>query len=87
MLLHIAKGKSQGNPAIGGAAETARLLEAVASPPNLARALLNVLSNKGNPRVARVSEGQADGKPGLVPPRWWERTFAITGFPESPSIL
>jgi len=50
-LLRIAKGKSPGLPVIGAAAGTTRLLEAVASGPNLARALLNVLRNKGAPGV------------------------------------
>lgn len=67
-LLHIAQGKSQGHPPIGAAAEATRLLEAVASPPNLARALLNVLSNKGAPGVDVSSvEEVAAQAPTLLP--------------------
>jgi RNA-directed DNA polymerase len=67
-LLHIAKGKSQGLPAIGAAVDTTRLLEAVASAPNLARALLNVLRNKGAPGVdGRSVEEVAAEAPALLP--------------------
>jgi len=67
-LLHIAKGKSQGLPAIGAAVDTSRLLEAVASAPNLARALLNVLRNKGAPGVdGRSVEEVAVAAPALLP--------------------
>lgn len=67
-LLHIAKGKSQGLPAIGAAVDTTRLLEAVASAPNLAQALLSVLRNKGAPGVDRRSvEEVAAEAPALLP--------------------
>jgi RNA-directed DNA polymerase len=67
-LLHIAKGKSPGLPAIGAAVDTLRLLEAVASPPNLAQALLNVLRNKGAPGVdGRSVEEVAAEAPALLP--------------------
>jgi len=67
-LLRIAKGKSPGLPVIGAAAGTTRLLEAVASGPNLARALLNVLRNKGAPGVdGRSVEEVAVAAPALLP--------------------
>jgi len=67
-LLHIAKDNSQGLPAIGTAVDTTRLLEAVASAPNLARALLNVVRNKGAAGVdGRSVEEVTEEAPALLP--------------------
>ncbi len=49
-LLHKARSKKTRGPA-ASAADTSRLLEDVASEANLARALLNVVRNKGAPGV------------------------------------
>ena len=59
-LLHTAKRKSMAGPA-ARAADPDRLLEEVASEANLARALLNVVRNKGAPVVdgQTVEEAEA----------------------------
>ena len=49
-LLHKARRKKTRGPA-AGVADTSRLLEEVASEANLAKALLNVVRNKGAPGV------------------------------------
>ena len=61
-LLHKARNKKTIGP-VAGAADTSRLLEEVASEANLARALLNVVRNKGAPGVdgqtVEAAEAQA----------------------------
>ena len=59
-LLHIAKRKKTIGP-VACAADASRLLEEVASEANLARALLNVVRNKGAPGVdgQTVEEAEA----------------------------
>jgi hypothetical protein len=59
-LLHTAKRKTMAGPATR-AADPDRLLEEVASEANLARALLNVVRNKGAPGVdgQTVEEAEA----------------------------
>ena len=47
-----------------GAADTSRLLEAAASEANLARALLNVVRNKGAPGVDGQTVKRRRRKPG-----------------------
>ncbi len=61
-LLHKAKRKKTDGPS-AGAADSSRLLEEAASEANLARALLNVLRNRGAPGVdaqtVEMAEAQA----------------------------
>ncbi len=68
-LLHTAKGNGRTDPATCiTVADKGRLLESVASAANLARALLNVLRNKGAPGVDGESvEEVADHAPTLLP--------------------
>lgn len=60
-LLHTARSKKTRGPATG-AADTSRLLEAVASEANLATALLNVVRNKGAPGVDGQTVDAAEAK-------------------------
>ena len=65
-LLQKAKRKKTIGPN-AGAADTSRLLEAAASEANLARALLNVVRNKGAPGVDRQTVEAAEAKaPALI---------------------
>ena len=65
-LLHKARSKKTRGPGTG-VVDTARLLETVASEANLARALLNVVRNKGAPGVdgQTVEEAEAQA-PSLI---------------------
>ena len=66
-LLHIANSK-KANDLGARAADASRLLEAVASPANLATALLNVVRNKGAPGVDGRSVAEVMGSaPSLLP--------------------
>jgi len=60
-LLHKARNKKTRGPA-AGAADTSRLLEEVASEANLAKALLNVVRNKGAPGVDGQTVEEAEAK-------------------------
>ena len=65
-LLQKAKRKKTIGPD-AGAADTSRLLEAAASEANLARALLNVVRNKGAPGVDGQTVEAAEAKaPALI---------------------
>ena len=66
-LLHQAKIK-EANDSATRTADTSRLLERVASIPNLARALLNVAGNKGAPGVDGLSIDEVvEAAPELLP--------------------
>lgn len=66
-LVHTAKGNGRTEPATCTAVER-RLMESVASASNLARALLNVLRNKGAPGIdGRSVEQVVDQAPALLP--------------------
>jgi RNA-directed DNA polymerase len=60
-LLHKAKRKTTSGPN-AGAADTSRLLEEAATEANLARALLNVVRNKGAPGVDGQTVEMAEAK-------------------------
>ena len=60
-LLHKARRKKTRGPG-AGVADTSRLLEEVASEANLARALLNVVRNKGAPGVDGQTVEEAEAK-------------------------
>jgi RNA-directed DNA polymerase len=60
-LLHKARIKKTRGP-VAGAADTSRLLEEVASEANLAKALLNVVRNKGAPGVDGQTVEEAEAK-------------------------
>jgi RNA-directed DNA polymerase len=60
-LLQKAKSKKTSGPS-AGAADTSRLLEEAASEANLARALLNVVRNKGAPGVDSQTVEAAEAK-------------------------
>ena len=60
-LLHKARSKKTRGPA-AGTADTSRLLEEVASEANLAKALLNVVRNKGAPGVDGQTVEEAEAK-------------------------
>lgn len=60
-LLHKARSKKTSGPA-ASAADTSRLLEEVASEANLAKALLNVVRNKGAPGVDGQTVEAAEAK-------------------------
>ncbi len=60
-LLHKARNMKTNGPN-AGAADTSRLLEEVASEANLARALLNVVRNKGAPGVDGQTVEAAEAK-------------------------
>ena len=59
-LLHKARSKTRGPGA--GVVDTSRLLEEIASEANLARALLNVVRNKGAPGVDGQTVEEAEAK-------------------------
>ncbi len=67
-LLHIANSK-KANDLGASAADASRLLEAVASPANLATALLNVVRNKGAPGVDGRSVKEVLGSARSLLPR------------------
>jgi len=60
-LLHKARSKKTRGPGTG-VVDTSRLLEEVASEANLARALLNVVRNKGAPGVDGQTVEEAEAK-------------------------
>ena len=60
-LLHKAKRKKTNGPN-AGAADTSRLLEEAVTEANLARALLNVVRNKGAPGVDGQTVEMAEAK-------------------------
>ena len=61
LLLHIARNKKTRGP-VANEADTSRLLEEVASEANLAKALLNVVRNKGAPGVDGQTVETAEAK-------------------------
>ena len=61
-LLHKAKRKKTSGPNASGVADTSRLLEDAATEANLARALLNVVRNKGAPGVDGQTVEAAEAK-------------------------
>ena len=66
-LLQKAKRKKPIGPNASGAADTSRLLEDAATEANLARALLNVVRNKGAPGVDGQTVEAAEAKaPALI---------------------
>lgn len=67
-LLHTANRKTA-NGLVASAADASRLLEAVASPANLATALLNVVRNKGAPGVDGRSVDEVLGSARSLLPR------------------
>jgi group II intron reverse transcriptase/maturase len=67
-LLHTANRKTT-NGLVASAADASRLLEAVASPANLATALLNVVRNKGAPGVDGRSVDEVLGSARSLLPR------------------
>ena len=67
-LLHTANGKTASDLG-ASAADASRLLEAVASPANLATALLNVVRNKGAPGVDGCSVEEVLGSARSLLPR------------------
>ena len=67
-LLHAANRKTASD-LVASAADASRLLEAVASPANLATALLNVVRNKGAPGVDGRSVEEVLGSARFLLPR------------------
>ena len=67
-LLHQAEVK-EANDSVARTADTSRLLEQIASLPNLARALLNVARNKGAPGIDGQSVEEVMGVAGELLPK------------------
>jgi len=68
-LLHTASRRTASDLGASAAADASRLLEAVASPANLATALLNVVRNKGAPGVDGCSVEEVLGSARSLLPR------------------
>lgn len=68
-LLHIANRRTASDLGASAAADASRLLEAAASPANLATALLNVVRNKGAPGVDGCSVDEVLGSAKSLLPR------------------